>query len=158
MAPAAALLATALLYGPLQPPIARATAVLRPVDLSVRPDPSRLDVAGLALGAERAAEVLPPPCIADVCQPIVAVPGFEPRFDRARRSEVFLHVLQRANVEPLASLTWAVISTGLRLEWSPPVFSYGQDVNARGWGTVMLRLRVRMDAENRLIFPRRPPS
>jgi len=157
MAFGAALLAIALLHGPLQPPVARTTAALRPAADHAVLHGGVLEVVGLVTGPERPPENTPPPCLAGVCQPVVAVPGFEPRFERAHRSEALVLALQRANVEPLASLTWALVSTGLRLDWSPPVLE-GPDAHARGWGSLMLRLRVRIDAENRLIFPKRPPS
>lgn len=96
-----------------------------------------------------------PPCIGDVCQPVVAVPGFEPHFERVHRSELFVLALERAHVEPLAHVAWALVATGLRVDWSPPSLD-GPGADRHGWGSVMLRLRLRLDATNHLVFPRRP--
>jgi hypothetical protein len=79
----------------------------------------------------------------------------EARYGSHHRSELFVLALERAHVEPLATVAWAFVATGLRLDWSPPVFD-GGNADARGWGSLMLRLRVRIDATNHLVFPRHP--
>jgi hypothetical protein len=96
----------------------------------------------------------PPPCKGDVCQPVVSVPGFEPRYERVHRSELFVAALDRAHVEPFASLAWGFVRTGLRVDWSPSAAD-ASNAGAGGWGSVMLRLRVRLDATNHLVFPQR---
>jgi hypothetical protein len=96
-----------------------------------------------------------PPCLGDVCQPRVAVPGFEPRYGRARRSELLVLALTRARVEPLASIAWALTATGLRLDWTPAALD-GPSAGGHGWGSVFLRLRLRLDAENQPVFVQRP--
>jgi hypothetical protein len=158
MAFGAAALATALLLGvPHATPAAARprTAFLRTPDLALHLGPGASDDRRFAASPERAREATPSACLGDVCQPVVAVPGYEPRYGRVHRSELVVLALQRAHVEPLASLSWALVATGLRLDWSPPVLE-GPDVQARGWGKVMLRLRVRIDATNHLVFPKRP--
>ncbi len=96
-----------------------------------------------------------PICSGDVCQPIVSVPGFDPGYaGRDRRSEMFVALLTRAHVEPVATMAWALLATGLRFDYSPPIF----DGNARahGWGSFMLRLRLRIDAQGGVVVPPRP--
>jgi hypothetical protein len=159
--PVLAAMATALAVGaaPAGAVAARsAVGFPRAPDLAVRLAVEALGGPGTAsLGAAPGdARPAPPPCTGDVCQPVVSVPGFEPRYGRVHRSELFVAALERAHVEPLASLAWAFVSTGLRLDWTPRALD-GPNVDARGWGSVMLRLRVRLDAGNHLVFPRRRP-
>ncbi len=96
-----------------------------------------------------------PVCSFDVCAPVVSVPGYEPSFDRAHRSEAFVALLTRAHVEPLATVAWALVATGVRFDWSPPVFD-GANGGGHGWGSVMLRLRLRIDADAHVVVPPRP--
>jgi hypothetical protein len=100
--------------------------------LSARPDPSR-----------RA----PPPCLAGVCQPRVSVPGFEPRFVRASRTELAVAYLDRMHVEPLASIGRALVATGLRIDYTPPGVELGAHAPG-GWGAVFAQVRFRLDADN----------
>ncbi len=102
----------------------------------------------------RADEALPPPCLGDVCQPRVSVPGYEPRYGRSRRTELVALALERARLEPFATIGWALVTTGIRLDYRPAAFE-GPNSGARGWGAVFLRFRLRMDAYNTLIFPSR---
>ncbi len=96
-----------------------------------------------------------PICSGDVCQPIVSVPGFEPGYaGRDRRSEMFVALLTRAHVEPVATVAWALLATGLRFDYSPPIFD--GNARARGWGSFMLRLRLRVDAPGGGVVPPRP--
>jgi hypothetical protein len=96
-----------------------------------------------------------PVCSFDVCAPVVSVPGFEPSFGRAHRSEAFVALLTKANIEPVATIAWALVATGLRFDWSPPAFD-GPNAGGHGWGSVMLRLRLRLDADSRVVVPPRP--
>lgn len=148
-----------LLGAPSATPVAELSraSLHRAPDLTLHLGAAALHDAGLAAMGGRAPDSTPPPCLGDVCQPVVSVPGFEPRYGRAHRSELFVLALERARVEPLATVAWALVATGLRFDWSPPVFD-GQNVEAHGWGSVMLRLRVRIDATNHLVFPRRPSA
>lgn len=156
---AAALATTALALAPPAAPAAELSrgALRRTAELRLQLVPDSLESAGFPTRSRGPRDGTPPPCLGDVCQPIVSVPGFEPRYGRAHRSELFVLALQRAQVEPLATVAWALVATGLRFDWSPPVFD-GANVNAHGWGSVMLRLRVRIDATNHLVFPKRPSA
>jgi hypothetical protein len=98
---------------------------------------------------------VPPPCLGDVCQPRVAVPGFEPSYSRPHRSELFVLALTRARVEPIATIAWALASTGLRLDWTPVAMD-GPNSGGHGWGSVFLRLRLRLGADNLPVFGPRP--
>lgn len=97
----------------------------------------------------------PPPCLGDVCQPRVSVPGYEPRYGRLHRSELFVLALQRAHVEPIATLVWALVATGLRFDYTPVVFD-GPNSGGHGWGSVFLRLRLRLGPDNVPVIPQRP--
>ncbi len=96
-----------------------------------------------------------PVCSGDVCQPAVSVPGFEPSYGRAHRSEAFVALLTRAHVEPLATMAWALVATGLRLDYSPVAFD-GANGGGHGWGSVFVRLRLRIDAQGKVTVPPRP--
>ncbi len=113
--------------------------------------------AALALedGPWRRARTSGPVCSGDVCQPTVSVPGYDPGYGRAHRSEAFVALLTRAHVEPIASIAWALVATGIRFDYAPPVFD-GPSVGAHGWGSVMLRVRLRLDAVNHPTVPPRP--
>ncbi len=96
-----------------------------------------------------------PVCSGDVCQPAVSVPGFEPSYGHAHRSEAFVALLTRAHVEPLATMAWALVATGLRFDYSPVAFD-GPNSGAHGWGSVFVRLRLRIAAPGGVVIPPRP--
>ena len=164
MLSSAAALATMLLLGAPQavPPVAALaeSAFGRRPDLTLLgpgralsgPRPTAIAVTR----AESRAAEAGPVCIADVCPSVVAVPGFEPRYNRVSRTELFVAGLQKARLRPLATIAWALYATGLRLDWAPPMFD--SNANAHGWGSIMLRLRFRIDARNHVVFPTRPPA
>jgi hypothetical protein len=128
---------------------------LRSPDLAVRLVAVASHDSGVASPVAPAVSAdAPPPCKGDVCQPVVSVPGFEPRYERVHRSELFVAALDRAHVEPFASLAWGFVRTGLRVDWSPSAAD-SSNAGAGGWGSVMLRLRLRLDATNHLVFPQR---
>ncbi|HET8539852.1 MAG TPA: hypothetical protein VFL83_08275 [Anaeromyxobacter sp.] len=127
----------------------------RPADLTLHLRDGALRDPGVTADATPGRDGAPPPCAGDVCQPAVAVPGFELRPGPFHRSELFVLALGRAHVEPLATIAWALVATGLRLDWSPPVLE-GPNANAHGWGSVMLRLRLRLDARNHVVSVSRP--
>jgi len=97
----------------------------------------------------------PPPCLGDVCQPVVSVPGYEPRYGRPHRSELFVALLTRAHIEPIATIAWALVATGVRFDYTPVVFD-GPNSGGHGWGSVWLRLRLRLDAHGLPVVPARP--
>jgi hypothetical protein len=84
------------------------------------------------------------------------VPGFEPRFGRPSRSELAVAYLARAHVEPLATLGWMLVATGLRIDYTPPVLEE-RSAGPAGWGSLFVRLKFRLDAGNVPVLPRRPP-
>ncbi len=132
--------------------------VLRPApDLALHlRDPAPGAATASALEAGPRSRRGGPICSGDVCQPVVSVPGFDPGYGgRDRRSELFVGLLTRAHVEPIATMAWALLATGLRFDWSPPIFD-GGSANAHGWGSVMVRLRLRIDAQGGVVIPARP--
>lgn len=106
-------------------------------------------------GTIRPERRVPPPCLGDVCQPRVSVPGYEPRYLRPSRTEFTALALERAHLEPFATIGWVLVETGIRLDYTPVVFD-GPNSGGHGWGAALLRLRLRLDAHNRLVFARRP--
>jgi hypothetical protein len=93
----------------------------------------------------------PPPCIRDVCQPRVAIPGREPQLSLGgRRTELFLSMVDRTRIEPLARVARWLAVTGLRLDYSPSGGSGAPD--DRGWGRAELGVRWRIDALNRPVW------
>ncbi len=157
--PGEALLALALAIGPRPAPgvaeLSR-TAFQRSPDLVLHLHAGLPFEDALAAPAEaRRGRSRPPPCLGEICQPRVAVPGFEPRYGRAHRSELFVLALTRAHVEPIATIAWALAATGLRFDWTPVAFD-GPNAGGHGWGSVFLRLRLRLDAENVPVFVPRP--
>jgi hypothetical protein len=143
---------------PQEPGLAWRSGEMVPhLEVALRLDPPE---RGLTLPAARSAPEGPPPCVADVCQARVEVPGFAPSFGRPHRSELFLALLDRAGIEPFATIAWAFVATGLRLDWSPPVFDASVPTASHGaaWGSVFVRLRLRIDPMNHPVFPHRNRS
>lgn len=99
-----------------------------------------------------------PACSGDICQPRVAVPGFEPRLSiRGKRTELVVKLLGRARVEPIATLVWALAATGLRVDFTPASFDSGSLSSGHGgWGHLQVLLRWRLDADNGPVWPERP--
>jgi hypothetical protein len=131
----------------------------RPPDLALHlASPVREEGAAFALeGAprRRATDASAPVCSGDVCQPVVVVPGYEPRYGRVHRSEAFVALLTRARLEPIATIAWALVSTGVRFDYTPVVFD-GPNSGGHGWGSVFLRVRLRLNAYNTPVIPPRP--
>lgn len=62
-----------------------------------------------------------PPCAADVCQPVVAVPGFEPRWDaHGRRTELFLSMLARMDLGAPSSAARWIAAMGVSVDYRMP--------------------------------------
>ena len=98
-----------------------------------------------------------PACSGEVCQPVVAVPGFEPHYSiRGKRTELTLKVLEKARLEPFATVAFWVAASGVRLDWTPPQLSPGSyPPGYAGWGRASIWLRWRIDANATPVFPRR---
>lgn len=154
-----ALTAAIALGTPSAEPIgALSMGTLRAPDLALRLADLEGAGASPAFGApRRRSSAGGPICSGDVCQPVVSVPGFEPGYSgRDRRSEAFVALLTKAHVEPIATMAWALLSTGLRFDYSPAAFDSTTNVRARGWGSLTLRLRLRIDAQGAVVIPPRP--
>jgi len=93
-----------------------------------------------------------PACVGDVCQPRVAVPGYEPKLStRGKRTELAAHLLDRARLEPLASISHFLVATGLRFEFTPAALDRSTP-RAGGWGRAQLSLRWRIDSSLRPVW------
>lgn len=122
----------------------------------LRPDLT-LSTPALAVEPARAADPAgPPPCVADWCQARVEVPGMGYGRGRPSRTELFVTLMDRAGIEPVATIAWFFMVTGLRIDWSPANADESYGATAGGWGNVMVRLRLRVDAFNRPAIPIRP--
>jgi hypothetical protein len=106
----------------------------------------RIDWGSSLRAAARTESKDNPACYDDVCQPRVAVPGVDPKFDiRGKRTEFALAVLDRLNVGPVSSLARAIAMTGVRLDYTPP--QIGDTLSARtSFGSVNVFVRWRLDA------------
>jgi hypothetical protein len=149
---AAGLAAAVALASPGAPPPALRAPARADLAVHVRADAAR--AVGTVDGA-RAGSPGAPPCLGDVCQPRVSVPGFDPTYQRASRTDLALSYLDRVRLEPFATIAWALLATGLRLEYNPPLFDSASQAPA-GWGSVFVRVKLRVDADNRPVVPKRP--
>ncbi len=100
---------------------------------------------GMPAGPARGRRAAAPACAADVCQPLVSVPGHEPKF-RGGRTDVVLALLSRSPLRPVSRMARSVADSNLRVDFSP---SFGQ--SDRGWGRLVVSLRWRLDATNQPI-------
>ncbi|HEX9399293.1 MAG TPA: hypothetical protein VF912_04205 [Anaeromyxobacter sp.] len=127
-------------------------AVLR-LDVPLQLEPVAV---GVSVAPSEGRDTTAPPCVADYCQSRVDVPGFQASFGKAHKSELFVALLDRAHIEPLASIAWFFVVSGLRVDWSPANLDPSFGAGAGGWGNVFVRLRLRIDAWNRPAVPIRP--
>ncbi len=98
---------------------------------------------------------VPPPCVADVCQARVDVPGFGPSFDKPHKTELVVALLDRAGIEPFASVAWFFVATGVRVDWTPASMDPSLGATRGGWGNLFLRMRLRIDSWNLPTVPDR---
>lgn len=82
----------------------------------------------------------PPVCVADVCQPRIAVPGIEQGARSGSRTDAALAMLAGSPLGAVSRVARAL--SNVRLDYSPSLGVPGE----RGWGRVVLSLRWRIDA------------
>ena len=111
-------------------------------------EPVALDAAAHAPGAPR-------PCPVEWCQPPVEVPGLDVARARISRPELVARVLDDADLAPIAQLVWILARTGLELDWRPAQLEASAGTAASGRGSLMVWLKLRMDAWGRPSFPAR---
>jgi hypothetical protein len=123
------------------------------LDVRLELDPAAVE--RLDMVPSRARDPAAPECVAEFCPPRVELPGVVTPQVRASKTELFVALLDRARLEPAASIAWFFVATGLRVDWTPASVdqTYGA---AHGWGNLFLRLRFRIDAWNRPAVPVRP--
>ncbi|HEY6107180.1 MAG TPA: hypothetical protein VIV59_14440 [Anaeromyxobacteraceae bacterium] len=138
----AALLVLALHAGSARPPLPelRAAALVAVAGQGAslaKPAPAR----------PRAGDEPAPPCSGEVCQPQVAVPGYEPRFStRGLRTRLTLEALDALRLEPVATVAWWLASTGVRLDYTPAALDAAANGGGVGVAHFQVLLRWRMDA------------
>jgi len=151
---ATATLVGAFTFGPAPPAAELSRAALHRVpDLGIHARPVSGD-GPIAVPARAPGEAATPACIGEVCQPRVTVPGFELGYARPSRTELAVVYLERADLEPFATVGWLLLATGLRFDYVPPVFDEASQAPAR-WGSVFVRVKFRIDADNKPVIPRR---
>jgi len=127
-----------LANGGAQPPLALSAG--NGVDLA-----GRLGALSLVTGVPDEPEA-PPACFVDVCQPRVAVPGFEPRFDaRSKRTDLAAVALERLDAGMVARVARSIATTGLRLDYAPPQADPAGPGRG-GFGRLNVFVRWRLDA------------
>ncbi len=91
-----------------------------------------------APSSDRRAGESPPPCLGDVCQPQVSVPGYAPAYRiRGARTRLTLEALDRLRLEPVATVAWWIAVTGVSFDYTPAAM----DAAASG-GTGVARGRI----------------
>jgi len=141
----AALLVLALDAGstPAPPPGLVAATRLAAAGQALSPAP----VATPAPPRADAGDEPPPPCSGEVCQPQVAIPGYEPRFStRGARTQLTLQALDAARLEPVATVAWWLAATGVRLDYTPAALDAAANGGGLGVAHFQVLLRWRMDA------------
>jgi hypothetical protein len=108
------------------------------------PEPLLAPVAGLR--AEAPADSSNPACRAEFCQPRVAIPGNEPRFDsRGKRTEMALAAVDGLRLGVVSSAARAANAAGVRVDYLPSqldTLSAGRG----GFGKLSVGVRWRLDA------------
>lgn len=97
-----------------------------------------------------------PPCLGDVCQPQVSVPGYAPAYRvRGARTRLTLEALDRLRLEPVATVAWWIAATGVSFDYTPAAMD-----SAASGGTGVARGRVMLawhiDAWGAPVFLERP--
>ena len=95
------------------------------------------------------------PCPTDWCQCRVDVPGLELSRARISRPELVATILDDADLAPLASLVWLFARTGVEVDWRPAQLEASGATASSGRGSLMVWLKLRMDAWGRPSFPER---
>jgi len=141
--------------GPHVGPLAGRAMLTPPAGFATSGPPSSSYIAGPG-AAPISPGWVPPVCLGDVCQPLVSVPGYEPRYSKSgHRTELFLSALDRVNLEPWSSIAWYIASSGIQLDFTPGNVD-GPSPNGRtGWGHFAINFRWRIDAFGRPVFPER---
>jgi hypothetical protein len=87
-----------------------------------------------------------PACRAEFCQPRVAIPGQEVRFDtRGKRTEMALAALDRLQLGTLSTLARAANTAGVRVDYLPPQLD-SLSAGRGGFGKLAVGVRWRLDA------------
>jgi hypothetical protein len=108
--------------------------------------PDLLPSSVMELRSETGATGSSPACIAEFCQPRIAIPGREPEFDTAgKRTELALAVIDGMKIGVISTIARAVQTSGLQIDYRPAQLE--SDSNARhGFGKLNVGVRWRLDA------------
>jgi hypothetical protein len=85
-------------------------------------------------------------CIAEFCQPRVAIPGREPEFDtRGKRTELALATIDGMQGGGVSAIARAINTAGIQVDYRPGQLE--SDSNSRrGFGSLHVGVRWRLDA------------
>ena len=108
--------------------------------------PDLLPTSVMELRSEAGATGSSPACIAEFCQPRVAIPGREPEFDTAgKRTELALAVIDGMKIGVVSTIARAIQTAGIQVDYRPAQLE--SDSNARrGFGKLNVGVRWRLDA------------
>jgi hypothetical protein len=96
----------------------------------------------------------PPACVNGICQPRVSIPGREITFSgRGKTTELALALLDRAHLEPFATMVWGLAYTGIRFSYTPAHVERSLSTGHGGWGRAQVVVRWRLDAWNAPVWP-----
>jgi hypothetical protein len=110
------------------------------------PEPLAAPVAGLRAEAPAASDN--PACRAEFCQPRVAIPGREIRFDsRGKRTEMALTAIDGLGLGLISSVARAANAAGVRVDYLPQQLDTS-NTSRGGFGKVTAGVRWRLDAWN----------
>ncbi len=88
----------------------------------------------------------PPPCLGDVCQPQVSVPGYDPQYSMVgARTRLTVQALDAVHFEPVATVVWWFAATGVRLDYTPAALDAAVNGGV-GVSHLQVLLRWRIDA------------
>ncbi len=105
--------------------------------------PGTLDATIGDLRAQAPRETGNPPCVGEVCQPRVAIPGHEPVFELRGGNGFFLLAAERFQLGPIVPVARALTASGLRVEYRAPRTGLpGSPSGGRGALTVGFRWRL----------------
>jgi hypothetical protein len=108
--------------------------------------PDLLPMPAAELRAEPGSSGASRACIAEFCQPRVAIPGREPEFDTAgKRTELALAVIDGMKIGVVSTIARAVQTAGVQVDYRPAQLE--SDANLRrGFGKLNVGVRWRLDA------------
>lgn len=109
--------------------------------------PEAPSLAALRVHAVAPSDAGNPACLAEFCQPRVAIPGRDASFDtKGKRTELALAAIDRLRLGALSDVARAANAAGVRVDYVPPQIDSWSGGRAGGLGRLAVGLRWRLDA------------